>query len=377
MKIGIITMHKVLNYGSVLQAYALQHKISEMGYESEIIDYNFPPHKVRKRTKKSLLTKLFAYVRALIMGFPHKKEVKRFAAFKAQHLRLSPKSYNADTICINPPSYDVYMTGSDQVWNPRHIDNDSNFLLSFVPKDKPKVSYASSFATSTIPDVYKKLYSKHLSDYVSISVREPSGVKLVEDLIGKKATVCCDPVFLLNSREWDEIEKEATVKVPEKYILVYALYYMFDPYPELLHIIDHVQNELGCKVVYLNGRKEDAFRPKSKVMKSEGPADFIRLIKNAEIVITSSFHGTAFSLIYEKPLMAIVRESDSEDSRISSLLYRLHDEQSIVPYNKRCKLSKTQLYGLKNEKTNIESYVRESEYYLRNSLSMYKSEDRR
>lgn len=370
-------MHKVLNYGSVLQAYALQHKISGMGYESEIIDYDFPPHKVRKRTTKSLFTNIFAFMRALIMGFPQKKKIKRFAEFKCRHLRLSPESYNADSICLNPPLYDVYMTGSDQVWNPRHIGADSNFLLSFVPKGKPKVSYASSFATSTIPDAYKKLYSKYLQEYASISVRERLGVELVEALTGKEATVCCDPVFLLNSKEWDEIEKEATVKVSEKYILVYALYYMFDPYPELLHIIDHVQKQLGCKVVYLNGRKEDAFRPNSKVMKSEGPADFIRLIKNAEIVITTSFHGTAFSLIYEKPLMAIIKENDNEDSRISSLLFRLHDEKSIVAYDKGCKLSKDQLYELKNDITNLENYVRDSEEYLKVSLSRYINGDRK
>ena len=369
MKIGIITMHKVLNYGSVLQAYALQHKISEMGYDSEIIDYDFPPHKVRKRTIKSLLNILLAFMRALIMGFPQKKKVKRFTEFKCRHLRLSSESYNSDSISLNPPLYDVYMTGSDQVWNPRHIGTDSNFLLSFVPKGKPKVSYASSFATATIPEEYKQLYSKYLQDYENISVREPSGVELVEELTGKNATVSCDPVFLLNRKEWDEIEKEATVKVPEKYILVYALYYMFDPYPELLHIIDHVQKELGCKVVYLDGRQEDAFRPNSKVMKSEGPADFIRLIKNAEIVITSSFHGVAFSLIYDKPLLAIVRENDSTDGRISSLLRKLNDEKSIIPYNRTCTFSKKELYKLNINSDMLDSYIDTSSRYLKKNLN--------
>ena len=357
-------MHKVLNYGSVLQAYALQHKISEMGYESEIIDYDFPPHKISKLTIHSLLSNIFAFVRALIMGFPRKKKVKRFAAFKDRHLRLSHESYNADTIRLTPPLYDVYMTGSDQVWNPRHIGNDSNFLLSFAPKGKQKVSYASSFATSAIPDGYKKLYSKYLSDYDSISVREPSGVQLVEELTGKKATVCCDPVFLLNRKEWDEIEKEAIVKVSEKYILVYALYYMFDPYPELLHIIDHVQKELGCKVVYLDGRKEDAFRPNSKVMKSEGPADFIRLIKNAEIVITTSFHGTAFSIIYNKPLMAVVRNKDKTDSRISSLMKELNFEDSIVLFDSECTFSRKK-YELKIDEDKLKAYFNNSDIYLK------------
>lgn len=357
-------MHKVLNYGSVLQAYALQHKILEMGHDCEIIDYDFPPHKVRKQTIHSVLANIFVFVRALIMGFPKKKKVKRFAAFTARYLRLTPESYNADTIRLTPPLYDVYMTGSDQVWNPRHIGNDSNFLLSFAPKNKPKVSYASSFATAMIPDEYKKQYSKYLSDYTSISVREESGIKLVEELIGKKASVCCDPVFLLNRQQWDEIEKEATVKVSEKYILVYALYYMFDPYPELLTIIDQVQKELGCKVVYLDGRKEDAFRPNSKVMKTEGPADFIRLIKNAEIVITTSFHGTAFSLIYNKPLMAVVRNKDKTDSRISSLLKELNCENLLVPFDSERTFTKNK-YEIEIGCDTLKTYVSNSESYLK------------
>ncbi len=364
-------MHRVINFGSALQAYALQRKISGLGFDSEIIDYKYPSDITRKRSINSLLTDIFAFIRAFLMGFPQKKKVKRFTSFKNLHLALSPESYDADTIHQNPPLYDVYMTGSDQVWNPRHIGNDGNFLLSFAPKAKPKVSYASSFATSMIPDEYKKQYSELLSDYARISVREPSGVRLIEELTGKKATVCCDPVFLLNRQEWDEIEKEAIVKVPEKYILVYALYYMFDPYPELLNIINHVQKELGYRVLYLNGRKEDAFRSNSSVLKAEGPADFIKLIKNAEVVITSSFHGVAFSLIYEKPLMAIVQSNDKTDSRITSLLTNMGCCDSIIPYNENFCFSRDKLHHLKANKQLLSDYIKSSECYLRNMLSEF------
>ena len=368
MKIGIITMHKVQNFGSALQAYALQHKLEELGYDNEIIDYDFPPKKKKKATVKKRISDVVIFLRAMVMGFPRKEKKKRFTAFYQQFFHLSGKKYDAVTIVRNPPEYDVYMTGSDQVWNPRHIGQDANFLLAFAPKGAKKVSFASSFATSHIPDAYKELYMRYLPEYSVISVREPSGVELVKQLVGKEATVCCDPVFLLDKGQWDEIADTSVVNIKEKYILVYALYYMFDPYPELLEIIDHVQQQLGCKVIYLNGRKEDAFRKNSKVMKSEGPADFIQLIKNAEVVITSSFHGTAFSLIYEKPLMAIVKDNDIEDSRISSLLHRLDDEKSIVVYNKGCNLTRKEIYELKNERGLMENYIRESENYLKDSL---------
>ena len=371
MKIGIITMHKVLNFGSALQAYALQHKLKEMGYESEIIDYNFPP-KGKKSSIRNTIYGIVVFLRALVMGFPQKEKKKRFDEFYGKFYHLSPKKYDASTIDGDPPMYDVYMSGSDQVWNPRHIGKDANFLLAFAPKGAYKISFASSFATSNIDNTYKEMYQKYLSDYVDISVREPSGVRLVKELTGKDASVCCDPVFLLNKTQWDEIADTSKVKVRGKYILVYALSYMFDPYPELLEIINHVQSQLDCQVVYLNGRTEDVFRRHSVIKKSEGPADFIQLIRNAEIVITSSFHGTAFSLIYKKPLMAIVRDNDVEDSRISSLLQRLHAERSIVSYNKGCTLSRQKLYELKNESSIMDDYIRESENYLGCSLSKVK-----
>lgn len=367
MKIGIITMHGVLNYGSALQAYALQKKISDLGYECEIIDYKYPSRREQRVTIKSIINNVFVYLRAFMMGFPRQKRKKRFQEFYNLHFKLSVQKYDINNISENPPLYDIYMTGSDQVWNPRNMGMDTNFLLSFVPNSKPKLSYASSFATATLPDSHKELYKKYLLDYTRISVREPSGVQLVKELIGKDASVCCDPVFLLSRNQWSKVANDAIVKNRGKYILVYALYYMFDPYPELLTIIDHVQKTLGYKVLYLNGRKEDAFRPNSTVLKAEGPLEFIRLIQDAEIVITSSFHGTAFSLIYEKPLMAIIRQGDSSDSRISSLLQSIGCDNNIIPYNSRCTFTKEELYQLK-PKSSLQRYVNKSASYLENVL---------
>lgn len=361
-------MHKVLNYGSSLQAYALQRKITEMGYDSEIIDYDFPPHKKSPITLGYIIDCVFDYLRALIMGFPLLKKKKRFVEFYNNFYNLSSQSYNAYTIAQNIPQYDVYMTGSDQVWNPRHIGNDTNFLLSFVPVGKDKMSYASSFATTTIPEESKHLYEKYLKEYKYISVRESTGAQLVKSFTGKDAFVCCDPVFLLNRTEWDKVAESASVSTKGKYILVYALYYMFDPYPELLQIIKNVQKALGYKVLYLDGRKEDAFRPNSSVLKAEGPAEFIQLIKNAEMVITTSFHGTAFSLIYEKPLMAIVRKDDKTDSRISSLLKIAKAEKSLVEYDCNLNLSYDELYQLKTDSKHLDRYIVLSIDYLNHSL---------
>lgn len=371
MKIGIITMHKVLNYGSALQAFALQRKISELGYESEIIDYKFPPHKKTRTTLRFVFESVFVFIRAVAMGFPKKKKERRFQVFYKAFYRLSPQNYDSETIVHDVPMYDIYMTGSDQVWNPRHIGTDTNFLLAFAPQDKPKISYASSFATSSIPEGSKDLYEKYLKGYSCISVRESSGVRLVQDLTGKESSVCCDPVFLLNRGQWDAVAEKARKRNDGKYILVYALYYMFDPYPELLRIIGNAQKTLGYKVLYLDGRKEDAFRPNSSVLKAEGPSEFVNLVKNAELVITSSFHGVAFSLIYEKPLMAIVRKEDKTDSRIPSLLKIAEAEKSIVAYDSNLELSRDEYLRLKTESKHLDHYINSSVDYLNKSLSSF------
>lgn len=357
-------MHNVQNYGSVLQAYALQHSLEKMGCNSEIINYQFPPKQHTKITTKSLVLNVVIFLRALLLGFLLKKAEIKFSKFRNECLKLSPCIYDVDNIKKNPPKYEIYMTGSDQVWNPRHVGMDSNFLLAFAPNNSVKVSYASSFATSFISDEFHDLYKKYLSMYNKISVREPSGINLVKKLSGKDATVCCDPVFLLSREEWDLIANRSKRFIKNKYILVYALYYMFDPYPELLSIIDYVQHTLGYQVIYLNGRKEDAFRKNSKVLKSEGPEDFINLIRNAEIVITSSFHGTAFSLIYNKPLMSIVHNEDNSDSRISSILNIVDANKSITPYNSKCYMTKDELYNLKCNEQMLRDYSNQSLQYL-------------
>lgn len=368
MKIGIITMHKVLNFGSALQAYALQQTLFGLGFDNEIIDYQFPSVSHSKQTIKKRINGFFVYLRNAIMGFPNEKKISKFQNFYQENYILSSSRYNEKSIKANPPLYDIYMTGSDQVWNPKHVKDDTNFLLAFAPSGARKVSYASSFATSVLPEQYVSIYRKYLSEYNVISVREISGVEMVKYLTGKNATVCCDPTLLLDKEEWNVLEAKSDLKIKKKYILVYALYYMFDPYPELLNIINYVQKKLSLQVIYLNGRKEDAIRYNSKVYKSGGPEDFLRLIKNAEFIITSSFHGAVFSILYNKPFMGIVRDNNSADSRISSLLNNFNSEKCQVAYNDKINFSREELLNLKADMTEYNNIKKHAIDYLKESL---------
>lgn len=370
MKVGIITMHKVLNYGSALQAYALQRKLFEMGIENEIIDYQYPKPIKKKTTIKSLISQAIIFARNAIIGFPTEKKRKKFEEFYKKNFVLSPLSYDEDSIKQNPPQYDLYLTGSDQVWNPRFAGNDTNFMLSFAPEGKKRVSFASSFATNRIDEEKRGLYAKYLSMYDAISVRETSGVDIVRELTGKSAEVCCDPTVLLDKSEWDKLAEQSVLKVNEKYILVYILYYMFDPYPQVDNLIASVQKALGLKVIYLVGRKEDAFKSNSKLIKSAGPAEFAYLFQNAEFVITTSFHGAVFSLVNDKPLFGVVNKDNESDSRIQSLLKNAGAEKSIVDYREITQMSKEELYSLCGQQDIVSVQNKVSVDYLRKNICL-------
>ncbi|MBR1869042.1 MAG: polysaccharide pyruvyl transferase family protein, partial [Bacteroidales bacterium] len=328
MKIGIITMHKVLNCGSALQAYALQRKLSEMGYENEIIDYKYED----KSRRRSLAGSLAAIMRSILFGFPEIRMKHKFKVFRRRNLVLSKQAWDRKSIVKDPPRYDLYLAGSDQIWNPRFIGDDMNFLLAFAAPDARRISYASSIAATALDGNMKDLYVRHLSRFQAISVRERSGAGIIKELTGRDASVCCDPTLLLGRDGWDKLAALSGLKVPGKYILVYALSYMFDPFPEIYGMVDKVQRALGMKVVFLQGRAKDVFRPDSKLIKSAGPADFAFLFKHASFVITTSFHGAGFALINDKPLLGVVDSSSASDSRIRSLLESVSAAGSVYDY---------------------------------------------
>lgn len=292
-KIGVLTMHRVCNFGSVLQSFALQRKLHDIGVENKIIDFIFPPYTAK--SKASLIKTLFINVIDFLCGSPKRISKNRFKIFIKDNLLLTEKSYNSQTLAECPPIFDAYLTGSDQVWNPTFIKEDTTFLLSFVPNQVPRASYASSFAIDELPNLYKKIYADELNKFARISVRERSGVKIVKDLIHKDSKMVCDPTLLLEKAEWDNIAEKSSLELKKKYILVYALSYMYNPYPHIYHIVENVQKELGnLEVVYLIGQKSDIFRHKSRLIKNAGPYEFVYLFKHAEFVITTSFHGTVF-----------------------------------------------------------------------------------
>ena len=363
MKIGIITMHRILNYGSVLQAYALQKALSKLNYESEIIDYAFPP-----KSKRSywLSFKHFIY-RIRFKTIFNRSKASYFKEFIHDNLKLSKNTYNTQSLKQAQFDYDIYMTGSDQVWNPRWTGIDTSFLLSFVKDSHKKIAYGASFACKTIPEKLKSTYTDLLSKYKHITVRERSGSFITKNLLGNEATVVCDPTLLLSPQDYHNLSKKSNIKIEEPYILVYNLGYMFNPYPQINDTILKIKSLLKFKVVYIGSPLEKC-DDTCLSFENLGPCEFLWLFEHSEFVITSSFHGVAFATIFNKPLLAAVKKEDGDD-RISSLLSFVGNHNAAFQYQQIPSYSKDQLLKLKCDIKKKELLRNQSLHILQNIIN--------
>lgn len=367
MKIGILTMHRVVNYGSALQAYALQQTLFKIGCDNELIDYVFPEppkrHICRIVEKK---IRRFIYLIRVGKFFSESKEAK-FRKFRKKYLKLSVREYNQKSLVQLCPLYDIYMTGSDQVWNPRWINDDTSFFLSFAPPQAIKISYASSFAVNHIDKLYSELYAKMLCQYQHITVREESGTKIVKDLTGMRVECVCDPTLLLTKDDYELLIQTSKVTLKGPFILVYILSYMFNPFPEVNKIVANVSNELNLPVVYLDGNKYVIYKKTCKTVSEVGPCEFLWLFNNADFIITTSYHGCAFASIFRKPLMAVVNHGEYDD-RIISLLNIMNNKKSVVYYDSNASVDTDDLLSYIPNSEKVEEFRINSIQILKNML---------
>lgn len=324
-KVGVLTMNRVINYGSILQTYATQRILENLGCECEIIDYRYPnDYHIAHGRKVVPVTITSKIARALGLSSRYRK-VRKFHQFSKKYLHLSREYVSPEDIKQDPPLCDVYMAGSDQVWNPKYIFEDMTFLMDFVPEGGEKVSYASSFSTDEIPANVRKDYVRCLGSFAAISVREQNGANVIKNLMGCDVPVVLDPTLLVRPVEWSELSGKKSL-AGGGYILVYILTYAVGSMPYLNDIIKAVKKKRNLKTIYLGNKVDgvdcDCFIPGCS------PEEFVTLIKNASHVITSSFHGSAFSLNFGVPLTAII--SGTNDDRITSLFNRLNIDSLAV-----------------------------------------------
>lgn len=326
MKIGIITIHNSPNYGASLQAFALWKYITDCGHECEIIDLHRPhqadfvPSKkyVASRYKKdSSKTKIKKLIYRLLgrkaQRYLTEEARKKFDAFNSQ-IRLSRPYYGVDELYLNPPLYDIYITGSDQLWNPTQSFCIEPYFLTFVPKGKRKISYSSSIGITELTNKEKDMFRKALVQYDAISVRETQAKELLQNFIAKEIVQVADPTFLLPLETWQSIAVKPQEK--GKYLLLFTLGFN----KTMLEYAMNLGNQSGLRVVYLT-----AVQPKDnghyKAVADAGPQEWIGYIANAEMVITDSFHGSVFSIITgTNNFFTYISPSNQRGSRITDLL---------------------------------------------------------
>ena len=333
-RIGVITIVKVNNYGAELQAMATTHVLHGMGFKVEIIDYCYYKNWNFKDTRMSvpfiplskkgkflywlkyrLVNFMVAWILPIILPSVQRRN-RRFEEFHRINTPMSKRYMSMPELYNAKMDYDVYIVGSDQVWNPSASSSIEPYFLTFAPKHVKKIAYASSFGVSEIEGSLQSKYKKLLENIDYISVREQSGVDLVRCLTGQIATCVLDPTLMIANDNWDSIMR-VYPNMPNKYILVYQLL----PSESIYHLATNLAKELDCAVYYLAKRAYGIKVPSGiKTIKDAGPAEFVWLIKNASCVITNSFHGTAFSVNFSVPFYSVLDSKRKGNARIVSLL---------------------------------------------------------
>lgn len=312
-KVEVITLHRTVNYGSVLQAYATQYVLEKLGYQVEFIDY-YPERlhmlgmlKRIKNKSERLSKSLFLRTIARMLILP--SYIKRFAVFKRfvkKKLKMTDITYlTEEQIEKNMPFADVYCTGSDQVWNVGWNEKfDSPFYLRFVPKDKKRIAYSASFGKAKLEDWEKNDTKVCLEKYDFIAMREKSGVEIVNNLGIKNAVQVLDPTLLLTKEEWTSLISDRYAN--RKYILMYNI-----NHNRKLHEYAKKLSKLkNLPLIYISYNFHDGFNY-GHLKCNIKVEDFLSLIAHAKYVLTDSFHCTAYSINFNKDLLVAYPEKFS------------------------------------------------------------------
>jgi hypothetical protein len=317
MKTATITFQNTNNYGAALQCYALHKTIISLGADNEVINYVSPylnhSYSIGALREKGLIRYCLGIAYAIIRS-PRNKNFAKFRRF----IKLT-STYDYKTIGSIEQRFDLFIAGSDQVWNGGLVGYDKNYFLGFIKESTKKVSYAASFGFLNIPQDKRDWYKKILSDYKYYNVREESGISIIKDLLDVNANLTIDPTLLLSRKDWESVM--ALPSVTEPYILVYQL----SPSNQLIEVVEKMRLITGYKVIAIPFIMGLYFKYSSRI--KSGPAEWLGLFHQADYIITDSFHGTVFSVLFNKRFWACVSQNEV---RITSLLRQLGLEKRLI-----------------------------------------------
>ena len=342
MRIGIVTFVKADNYGAEFQAYALQQKLNTMGYDAEVLDLE-KEKGVMASSKRNIIMSLkkriayyglikgtIKFVQTLIDALEAKKAKQKnieqaiakhkiFERFFYEKIKHSKDYIQLDELSSKELPYDVYIAGSDQIWNYMQTKRLDVFFLMFANRFKAKkISYAASFSVPSIPYDLKEQYKAYLENLDSISVREDNAVTLVKELSGKNAVQVLDPTLLLTREEWiKNLALKDCFNNSKKIVLIYTL----SGSRYIYTLAKKIAKKLNADVVNIKSGYKRVKEDSGIIHVTDaGPQEFITLFSKAVYVITDSFHGTAFSINFNIPFTSLLNPVSNINSRVLSIL---------------------------------------------------------
>ena len=339
-KVGIATiaMERTYNYGNKLQNFALQEFLREHGYQPETIRYE-PGYLetaverkeslVRKLTKQSVQQSVHDAIRIVKRSIFRRKldavrrnREEKIEAFEQCYINYTKEKYNSNSDLTKlGESYHRVITGSDQVWNPYYEGQEPIYYLGFVPKEK-RIAYAPSVAVSEIPQKWKAQYRHWIMGIDRLSVREIDTQIMLKNEFALDAKVVCDPVFLLTQEQWKRLATTPGVRKP-----YFAVYILGKRTVQTDRLIRTYERGYQMKAV-------DVYSRDNVDAEFAGLEEFLGLVQHAEFVLTDSFHGSAFAIVFQRPMVIVKRDNDPNNSRVASILQILgigeRDARDIV-----------------------------------------------
>lgn len=343
MKIGILTFHCTNNYGASLQAYALFKFLQLRGYDVQVINY-------QNKKMENDLEKAYAFPKGLLKIIKYlifdytsvQRRKKGFERFKNMLVLSSTKFSNTDMLCKICNNYDFLFVGSDQVWNNYITGDDFSYFFNFKTSAK-KISYAASFGVDSLADKYKNQISSALNDFSNISVREIQGIKIIQDLCGIESHLVCDPTFLLNKKDWMLFITKSYAK--KRYLLVYC----FGLSDSLIKHANQIAKEKGLIILQIDGSRSMSLKYGWKCLRGLSPSEWVNAFYYADYILTNSFHGTAFSIIFEKNFsVELLPPPAKVNSRLTNILNICNLENRLITNDN---INTTEInYGYVNER---------------------------
>ena len=325
LKIGILTFHYTNNYGASLQSYALYKYLKNKNYNVNIIDYQNPKMERDFNNVNSLNNGVIDYLKNLIFySHSNRKRKQGFISFLNNVCLSQHHISDKKELAKQSNDYDLIFVGSDQVWNYTITGEDYSFFLDF-PTRASKNSYAASFGLSQLDDEHSAIIGKMIKQFDNISVREYQGKEIVKLISGRESKIVADPTFLLNKDDWSIFCKERPIK--QRYLLIYC----FGLTDSIIKVANDVAKERGLKVVHIDGSFSMTIKNRWIRLHGLSPSDWVNALYYADFIITNSFHGTAFSINFEKDfLVELLPPPAKVNSRLINILSMMRLENRLI-----------------------------------------------